>query len=122
VDEEIKYTKKWDIKRYAILSLLSSKDLRLRGLLFSLIIVLVKIAYDAYRNEQQKALYAGLEDEDGQQALWKQCGTDAFDEARRAMYGDDIFRTWLFFLFVYFSEEQCMVMYLLFGFFFLSLF
>ena len=50
------------------------------------IIIVCKIVYDAYRNEQQKALYAGSEVDGPIHTIWEDVGEESFLEGRRAMY------------------------------------
>lgn len=80
VEEEIKWTKKYDIKR---------------GLLWILLGLIIKIAYDAYYNHVQQQLYA---DPKAVETLWNQVGEDTWLEGKltRAVqqrYGNKVHMT-----------------------------
>jgi hypothetical protein len=51
-----------------------------------LFVLLCKIAYDGMRNEQQKALFIGDEENGPSQTIWEQVGEDSWLEGKRARY------------------------------------
>lgn len=64
-------------------------------------VCICKVLYDAFRNEQQKALYLGDETDGPVKSIWQQVGDDSWFEARRAKYEDSsifLFRAFIFFL------------------------
>lgn len=60
--------------------------LLVRLLVWIVFVCISKVLYDAFRNEQQKALYNGDDEEGPVKSLWKQVGDDSWFEARRAKY------------------------------------